>query len=73
MKKFFLLVVSALALFGCTQGSGFQKLDEWTARWKEGQQTYFGYPVNQESALQDFYEWYVGTGMDRVNLNNAGE
>ena len=79
MKKFFLLVVSALTLFGCSQGaggqksSGFQKLDEWTQIWKEGQQTYFGYPVNQESALQDFYEWYVRTGMDRVNLNNAGD
>ena len=23
--------------------------------------------------MQDFYEWYVGTGMDRVNLNNAGD
>ncbi len=79
MKKFFLLVVSALTLFGCTQGaggqksSGFEKLDKWTEIWKEGQQTYFGYPANQESALQDFYEWYVGTGMDRVNLNNAGD
>ena len=79
MKKFFLLVVSALTLLGCSLGdggqksSGFDKLDEWTKRWKEGQQTYFGYPVNQESALQDFYEWYVSTGMDRVNLNNAGD
>lgn len=73
MRKFFILVVSVVTLFGCSQGSGFQKLDEWTEIWKEGQQTYFGYPVNQESALQDFYEWYVRTGMDRVNLNNAGD
>lgn len=73
MKKFFLLVVSVLTLFGCTRGSGFQKLDEWTQIWKEGQQTYFGYPANQESPLHEFYEWYVRTGMDRVNLNNAGD
>ena len=73
MKKFFLLVISVLTLFGCTKSSGFQKLDEWTQIWKEGQQTYFGYPANQESALQDFYEWYINTGMDRVNLNNAGD
>lgn len=73
MKKFFLLVVSVITLYGCTRGSGFEKLDEWTQIWKAGQQTYFGYPVNQESALQDFYEWYIRTGMDRVNLNNAGD
>lgn len=79
MKKFFLLVVSALTLLGCSQGaggqksSGFQKLDAWTEVWKTGQQTYFGYPANQESPLHEFYEWYVGTGLDRVNLNNAGD
>ena len=73
MKKFFLLVVSVVALFGCTRGSGFQKLDEWTEIWKEGLQTYFGYPVNEQSALHGFYEWYLSSGMDVVNLNNAGD
>lgn len=75
MKKYLILwmVLPAFVLVGCTKSSGFQKLDEWTQIWKEGQQTYFGYPANQESALQDFYEWYVDTGMDRVNLNNAGD
>jgi histidine decarboxylase len=53
--------------------SGFDKLDAWTTIWKEGQQTYFGYPVNQASALQDFYAWYTAAGMDVVNLNNAGD
>ena len=23
--------------------------------------------------MHEFYEWYVGTGLDRVNLNNAGD
>ena len=74
MKKFILLVACCAAILsGCSRGSGFEKLDEWTQIWKTGQQTYFGYPINQESALQDFYEWYVRTGMDRVNLNNAGD
>lgn len=73
-KLLFLVVLGAVTLSGCKeQGSGYEKLDEWTNIWKEAQQTYFGYPANQESALQDFYEWYVGTGMDRVNLNNAGD
>jgi len=74
MKKLFLsVVVCATVLSVCAQSSGFEKLDQWTAVWKAGQQTYFGYPVNQESALQDFYEWYIGAGMDKVNLNNAGD
>ena len=55
------------------QTSGFQKLDEWTETWKTGQQTYFGYPVNQQSEMREFYEWYMATGMDIVNLNNAGD
>ena len=75
MKKqlivFFTLLLVSLS--AAAQSSGFAKLDEWTKIWKEGQQSFFGYPVNEESALQDFYEWYVQTGMDRVNLNNAGD
>ena len=75
MKKqlivFFTLMLVSLS--AAAQSSGFAKLDEWTKTWKEGLQTYFGYPINEESALQDFYEWYVQTGMDRVNLNNAGD
>ena len=55
------------------QSSGFQELDEWTEVWKEGQQTFFGYPANQNSALREFYEWYLGSGMYGVNLNNAGD
>jgi histidine decarboxylase len=69
----FIALLCAVTLSSFGQSSGFEKLDEWTKIWKEGQQTYFGYPANQESALQDFYEWYVRTGMDRVNLNNAGD
>ena len=76
MKKIlFLVVLSVVMLTGCSKrsGSGYAKLDEWTQIWKEGQQTYFGYPVNQQSSLNDFYAWYVGRGMDKVNLNNAGD
>ena len=73
MKKVFWVALSVITLCSCSHSSGFQQLDEWTTRWKEGQQTYFGYPVNQQSALHDFYEWYVGSGMDCINLNNAGD
>lgn len=55
------------------QTSGFPKLDEWVETWKAGQQTYFGYPVNQQSEMRDFYEWYLSAGMEVINLNNAGD
>ncbi len=74
MKKvLFLIVLSLVTVSGWSQASGMEMLDKWTEIWKEGQQTYFGYPVNQESALHDFYVWYVGSGMDCINLNNAGD
>ena len=73
------VVAATLSFVQCSgsqkqgQSSGFQKLDEWTEVWKEGQQTYFGYPANQNSALREFYEWYLESGMYGVNLNNAGD
>ena len=48
------LIIVGQSMFA--QSSGFQKLDEWTEKWKTGQQTYFGYPVNQQSEMRDFYE-----------------
>ena len=65
------LFLSTQCLFA--QTSGFQKLDEWVEKWKTGQQTYFGYPANQQSELCDFYEWYMAAGLEVVNLNNAGD
>lgn len=75
MKKFTVIIVALLLGMQIlpAQKSGFDKLDEWTAIWKEAQQTYFGYPANQQSALRGFYEWYVAAGMEVVNLNNAGD
>ena len=71
-----ILLLQALFFVGLNlfaQTSGFKELDEWTEKWKTGQQTYFGYPVNQQSAMRDFYEWYLSAGMEVVNLNNAGD
>ena len=75
MKKHFLFIVSVLAisLSISAQSSGFKELDQWVDIWKEAQQTFFGYPINEQSALSDFYKWYVTSGMDMVNINNAGD
>jgi len=63
----------AIALGVSAQSSGFEKLDEWVGKWKQTQQRFFGYPVNEDSKLHGFYEWYLASGMDLVNLNNAGD
>ena len=71
-----LMIITALLFasqYIVAQTSGYQKLDEWVTVWKSAQQTTFGYPANQVSPLHSFYEWYVQTGMDVVNLNNAGD
>lgn len=60
------LIAATMSTMSFAQSSGFQKLDEWTEVWKNGQQTYFGYPANQHSPLYDFYEWYLASGMDVV-------
>ena len=75
-KNFFLIAVIALfmgAQMISAQESGMKMLDEWTDIWKTAQQTYFGYPCNQDSPMRDFYEWYVKSGIDAINLNNAGD
>ena len=74
MRKYLTLFLALIAAtMSFSQSSGLQKLDEWTQVWRTGQQTYFGYPVNQQSPLREFYEWYLSTGMDVINLNNAGD
>ncbi len=76
VKSIFVNVVVMLLAFSsnaAAQASGFPELDAAVAKWKEGQKSFFGYPANQKSELHDFYEWYVNTGMEVVNLNNAGD
>lgn len=74
--KLRLFLLSAM-LFGgqymIAQTSGYQQLDDWVSVWKAGLHTYFGYPVNQKSEMHDFYKWYLETGMEVINLNNAGD
>ena len=50
MRKITMILVTIItATMSFAQSSGYQKLDEWTEVWKNGQQTYFGYPANQQS------------------------
>lgn len=75
MKRVCFILATLLfsAQYMYAQSSGYKKLDKWVDTWKTGLQTYFGYPINQKSELHDFYEWYLTTGMEVINLNNAGD
>ena len=66
-------LLCAVAQGAWAQTSGYPELDAMVPVWKEAQQTTFGYPASQNSLLAHFYEWYVASGMDVVNLNNAGD
>lgn len=68
-----MVMLMAINVNVTAQTSGYPELDEAVAKWKEGQKSFFGYPANQKSELRDFYKWYVETGMEVVNLNNAGD
>ena len=75
MKKRLFIITTSLvvtvSLFA--QLSDWATLDEWAQKQHEEQKTSFGYPVNEKSALGEFYRWYVNSGMDVVNINNAGD
>ena len=75
MKKRLFIITTSLvvtvSLFA--QLSDWATLDEWAQKQHEEQKTSFGYPVNEKSALREFYRWYVNSGMDVVNINNAGD
>ena len=60
-KTMMILVALIAATVTFAQSSGYQKLDEWTEVWKKGQQTYFGYPANQQSPAATCLSLPIGT------------
>lgn len=80
MMKRFILILSAVAVLfssnscqnDCTK-SGFPELDQWAADIVASQNNSFGYPVNMNIQLKDFYKWYLANNLDDVGLNNVGD
>ena len=74
MKQLLTLIAALICVISSwAQESGYEYLDAMVPVWKKAQQTTFGYPASQESLLAKFYQWYIDSGMDVVNLNNAGD
>lgn len=53
--------------------SGYDDLDEWAKETVGHKYNQIGYPVNQNIALEGFYEWYTANGLQNVGLNNVGD
>lgn len=67
--------IAATILTACTgnpKSSGYDELDQWAETMVQNHLNQLGYPVNQNSHLDGFYEWYIANRLDRVVMNNAG-
>lgn len=50
-----------------------KRLDEFARQMHEIRAEAIGYPVNQNTDLKEFYEWYYNSKMYEVSLNNVGD
>ena len=50
----------------------FNRLDKFSKKILEKRQQTVGYPVNQDTSLNDFYAWYVKHKLFSVSMNNVG-
>lgn len=69
---FLLLSVSFSAPAWSITKSDRQRVDEFAKRVLERRQLSAGYPVNQNTSLDDFYAWYMKHKLYRVVMNNVG-
>lgn len=53
--------------------SGFPELDKWAQDIVSRKDNSFGYPVNMNIKLKEFYKWYLANNLDAVGLNNVGD
>jgi len=74
---FSLLAISLISASSCCQNpaknSGFPELDAWAQRVVADKYNSFGYPVNMNIQLKDFYKWYLANNLESVGLNNVGD
>ena len=56
-----------------TRAAIFKRLDDLAATATEVRPHCIGYPVNENTDLREFYEWYMASGLYRSSLNNVGD
>ncbi len=78
--------VSALfaTWFGLSSASGYnlygrpldneasKRLDNFAAEQVANHKLSVGYPINQNTDMREFYEWYLKSRLYEVSLNNVG-
>ncbi|MCK9573490.1 MAG: aminotransferase class V-fold PLP-dependent enzyme [Candidatus Omnitrophica bacterium] len=50
-----------------------ERLNKFAKQMHELQKRLVGYPVNQNTELKEFYEWYLGSKLYEVSMNNVGD
>jgi histidine decarboxylase len=50
-----------------------ERLDQFAQKFLEKKKSAAGYPVNQDTSLDEFYAWYMKHGMYLMAMNNVGD
>jgi len=50
-----------------------ERLNNFAKRMEQLRPEAMGYPVNQNTDLKEFYEWYYNSKLYEVALNNVGD
>lgn len=67
-----LLLLSSIASANALSQEDQRRLDEFVGKAITKSRSIAGYPVNQDTSLDDFYEWYYKSQLYRAVLNNVG-
>lgn len=54
-------------------GIDFGKLNQFADKVLEKKKSAMGYPINQNTSLDEFYKWYVEKKLYCVSMNNVGD
>lgn len=50
-----------------------ERLDQFAREMRQIRAAAIGYPVNQNTDLKEFYEWYLDSRLYEVSMNNVGD
>ncbi|MFA7254744.1 MAG: aminotransferase class V-fold PLP-dependent enzyme [Candidatus Omnitrophota bacterium] len=74
----FVALMLGLGLF-CQAGvfaaedATLERLNQFSERMHKARLEAVGYPVNQNTDLKEFYDWYLGAKLYEVSMNNVGD